>query len=198
MNQMLDCDMLRRLFPKSAIWGNAALWSKTEETVEVEVISGACLMAKREVLDKVEPFDSRYFMYSEDVDLCFRIKKAGWRNIFVKRAVAVHHGGQSSTKVAEGDFSSIMLRQARYIYMSRWHGRLYAVAYRTSVVIAALCRIAVLLACFPVTVIKDQLGVRHAITKWYRCLRWGIGLERWSTGLSKRPQEVQSKVMSIS
>ena len=62
----------------------------------VDWIDAACLMLKRDALDEVGLFDERFFMYSEDEDLCFRLKKHGWLVCFCGGGTAVHHGAASS------------------------------------------------------------------------------------------------------
>lgn len=61
-------------------------------------LSGACLLLDREAFESVGGFDSRYFMYMEDVDLGDRLGKAGWRNIFCPGAVIRHDQGHSAKK----------------------------------------------------------------------------------------------------
>ena len=60
-------------------------------------LSGACLLVRREIFEKLGGFDPGYFMYFEDVDLGYRIGKAGYRNVYVPSAVAVHSGAHSTT-----------------------------------------------------------------------------------------------------
>ncbi|MDW8344126.1 MAG: glycosyltransferase family 2 protein [Verrucomicrobiae bacterium] len=59
---------------------------------EVEQLMGSCLLFRREFA----PLDERFFLYFEEVDLCLRIKQAGWRVVFVPEAEIIHIGGQSS------------------------------------------------------------------------------------------------------
>ena len=62
----------------------------------VDWIDGACLMLRRAALDEAGFFDERFFMYSEDEDLCFRLRKRGWLVCFCGAGTAVHHGAASS------------------------------------------------------------------------------------------------------
>ena len=64
----------------------------------VDWIDGACLIVRRAALDEVGLFDERFFMYSEDEDLCFRLKKRGWNICMTARGVAMHRGGASSAQ----------------------------------------------------------------------------------------------------
>jgi GT2 family glycosyltransferase len=65
---------------------------------EVGMLSGAAMMLKREVLDEVGGFDERFHMYGEDNEWCSRIRRAGWRLLFVPEAVVTHLGAASSLK----------------------------------------------------------------------------------------------------
>lgn len=63
---------------------------------ETDFVTGAAVMIKTEVLNKVGLFDERYFMYFEDADLCLRAKKAGYKVIYYPKAVVLHKNAQSS------------------------------------------------------------------------------------------------------
>jgi GT2 family glycosyltransferase len=56
------------------------------------------MLLPREVWEQVRGFDERYFMYVEDMDLCFRLRRAGWRTLFEPGATVVHAGGRSSRR----------------------------------------------------------------------------------------------------
>jgi GT2 family glycosyltransferase len=63
---------------------------------EPEWLSGACLLVRKEALDSVGGFDEGFFLYEEDVDLCLRLRRAGWRLLFTPAAEVVHHLGRST------------------------------------------------------------------------------------------------------
>jgi N-acetylglucosaminyl-diphospho-decaprenol L-rhamnosyltransferase len=58
-------------------------------------VSGSCMLARRSALDSVGSFDEVFFLYEEDVDLCVRLKEAGWRIVYTPKAEVVHHLGRS-------------------------------------------------------------------------------------------------------
>jgi N-acetylglucosaminyl-diphospho-decaprenol L-rhamnosyltransferase len=58
-------------------------------------LSGSCLLARRSALESVGLFDERFFLYEEDVDLCLRLRKAGWRLVFASQAEVFHRLGAS-------------------------------------------------------------------------------------------------------
>ena len=61
-------------------------------------VSGSCLMARRAAIDAVSGFDEGFFLYQEDVDLCLRVRGAGWRIVFTPAAEVVHHLGASMSR----------------------------------------------------------------------------------------------------
>lgn len=94
-----------RAFPNPLVALSYALnidrfYHKTSEDLtkvhEVDVISGAFFLTRKSILDKIGGFDEDYFMYGEDIDLCFRIKKAGYKIMFVPSVKIIHHKGISS------------------------------------------------------------------------------------------------------
>jgi GT2 family glycosyltransferase len=80
VNLALDTMFLRLRFPGWGLWGMAPLFDDPPRPGEVEVVLGACLMIKREVVERVGCLDPHYFMYGEDVDLCFKVREARLKN----------------------------------------------------------------------------------------------------------------------
>lgn len=62
----------------------------------VDWVSGACVLARRQAFEEVAGFDEGYFMYAEDVDLCYRVQAAGWETWYQPAARVIHVGGASS------------------------------------------------------------------------------------------------------
>lgn len=69
-----------------------------EFPIEVEAISGACMMVKRESVDDVGLWDEGYFLHCEDLDWCMRFRQKGWTIMFVPDAPVIHHKGGCSQK----------------------------------------------------------------------------------------------------
>jgi GT2 family glycosyltransferase len=95
---------------------------------DVDWITGACMLVRRAVIAQVGGFDEGYFMYSEELDLCRRIKEAGWRIVYQPAAVVVHYEGRS----ADQDVPARHLRfnRSKIRYFLRWHGRTAAAGLR--------------------------------------------------------------------
>ena len=166
-NQILDAECLRRLFPRSKLWGMAALFNHSEEIQPVEVISGACLMLKRCVFESIRGFSEDYFMYGEDLDLCYRIVCHGYKNYFVPSATVVHHGGGSTSHRKEHQFANVQMRESVRRFLDKHHGASHAVLYRTFLGLSSLARLSLL-----------HLYGRRATTsfyKWQSIRRWAVG-----------------------
>jgi len=111
-----------------------------EKPRQVDVLQGACLILRREVLDQVGLLDEDYFVYSEEVDLCYRLKKAGWQLYWVPGAKVVHYGGQSTNQVAEEMF--LQLYRGKILFFRKHYGRLSANLYKFVLLLATLTRLA--------------------------------------------------------
>jgi GT2 family glycosyltransferase len=83
-------------------------------------------------------FDERYFMYSEEIDLCRRLRAAGWRVRYEPRAEVVHvEGGSSRADLAARDER---FQSSKLAYAAKWHGLGVALAMRTYLVVEYLLR----------------------------------------------------------
>ncbi len=103
----------------------------------VDWIEAACLIVRRAALDEAGQFDERFFMYSEDEDLCKRFKNHGWSICFTGRGTAIHHGAQSSA-----NRKSEMLCQlysSQMLFLAKHRGRasvsLYKLAMKTALIL---------------------------------------------------------------
>ena len=93
--------LLTRWFPGNPYSRRYLLTDWDHATVrDVDWLSGACLMVRREAVRQVGPMDERFFMFNEDVDWCRRMKLANWTVTYVPGAGAVHHVGASRRRVA--------------------------------------------------------------------------------------------------
>lgn len=90
---------LSKLFPKHKTFARYHLsYLDKEESHEVEVLSGAFMWIKKEVLDKIVGLDETFFMYGEDIDLSYRIELAGYQNYYFAGTKIIHYKGESTKK----------------------------------------------------------------------------------------------------
>lgn len=90
---------LSYLFPKSKLFGKYHLsYLDNDKIHEVEILSGAFMMLRKETLDKIGLLDETFFMYGEDIDLSYRIIKAGYKNYYFPEARIIHYKGESTKK----------------------------------------------------------------------------------------------------
>ncbi|UTW61155.1 glycosyltransferase [bacterium SCSIO 12741] len=92
---------LARLFPKSKTFGQYHLsFLDPNEIHEVDVLSGAFMLLRKTVLDKIGLLDETFFMYGEDIDLSYRIQKAGYKNYYFPETKIIHYKGESTKKTS--------------------------------------------------------------------------------------------------
>lgn len=112
---------------------------------KVETLLGACLMFRRRLLEQIGDLDERYFMYSEEVDFCYRMRGAGGELYWVPQATIVHYGGQSTGQIATEMF--LQLYQNKLLYFRKHYGRPGAWIYK----LILLCASSMRLAATPLT-----------------------------------------------
>ncbi len=90
---------LARLFPKSKKFGKYHLnYLDKNKTHKIDILSGACMFIRKEVLDKIGYLDETFFMYGEDIDLSYRITLAGYNNYYYPQTTIIHYKGESTKK----------------------------------------------------------------------------------------------------
>jgi GT2 family glycosyltransferase len=115
--------------------GHEAPMAMRDEPFEVDWVDGACLMIRREAIEALGPLDEQYFLYAEELDWCFRARKAGWAVHALPQVDMIHHQGQSSAQMS--DFSLAYLIETKLRYYRKHHGLFHAAI--TSFVYIAGC-----------------------------------------------------------
>lgn len=99
------------------------------EPLDVEYLSGADMLIRKDVIDEIGFFDERYTSYCEETDFCYRIRhETRWRLFFVPAAEIIHFGGQSFSKVPE--YRLRLMYSGYNKFLTKHHGSLYALATR--------------------------------------------------------------------
>jgi hypothetical protein len=175
-NQLLDFEVLRRLFPASHLWGARALFD--EQSPDTDVVSGACLMVKRSVFEKAGRFGAEYFMYADDLDLSYKIKQTGYKVHCLTDCMVIHHGGKSSAQ--QGDnFTDVLQRDSIAIFLRKTRGVLYCGTYRTGIAAIALIRLSfvIFLVPFAGAGLLQGKTPRSVFRKWSKILGWALGFK---------------------
>jgi GT2 family glycosyltransferase len=160
-----------RMFHLDYFWRYAAYpmnrWG-LEDPKKVDILMGACLLIRKTALDDVGLFDEDYFIYSEEVDLCARLKHAGWPLYWVPIAEVTHYGGQSTQQIAEEMF--LQLYKAKILYFRKHRSKIAVIIYKLTLLFAALGRLALTPFCY---LEKPVQRDNHLIlSRNYRRLFW--------------------------
>jgi GT2 family glycosyltransferase/lipopolysaccharide/colanic/teichoic acid biosynthesis glycosyltransferase len=115
---------LSRLFPKSKLFSKYNLtYEDPDEQIEVDALSGAFMMFRREVYDQIGGLDEDYFMYGEDLDYCYRIKQAGWKIYYTPSTKLIHYKGESAKLATFDNF--VVFYKAMDIFVQKHFSRGY-------------------------------------------------------------------------
>jgi GT2 family glycosyltransferase len=110
-----------KLFPRSKLFSRYYLGHLNEnETCEVDVLAGAFMMIRRNILEDTGSFDEAFFMYGEDIDLSYRIQKAGHKNYYLANTSVIHFKGESTRR---GSLNYVrMFYTAMSIFVKKHYG----------------------------------------------------------------------------
>ncbi len=129
LNDFLSFSGLAHRFRKSRFWGRAdRTWADPLQGADVDWVPGAFSIIRTSVLDQVGGFDHSFFLYYEEVDLCRRIKAAGYAVRYLPDVVVVHLGGESSKAVKNavrsrmGAQLALWRLRSGYLYYRKHHG----------------------------------------------------------------------------
>ena len=165
-NQLFQTEYLRLRWPD--FWGIAPMFASDPRPAPVEAISGACMMMDRKVFEQVGMFSEDYFMYAEDLDLCYKVKRAGFKNYFVGDATIVHFAGKSSAP----DWQIAMKLKAEVYFCVKNRGRLYAWFFKASLACNAVLRLLILrtVRLFEKSEVRRD-ALNESISRWRLILK---------------------------
>ena len=112
---------LTRLFPRQRLFARYVMgdWDHTTNR-EVDALTGACMLVRREAIEQTSGFDEKFFMYGEDLDWCRRIRQAGWQVWYVASAEVQHEGARSTRQMS--DHGSRWSLESNLRYFRKWGG----------------------------------------------------------------------------
>jgi len=212
---------LSALFPKSKRFGKYHLGYLDEnENHEVEVLSGAYMMLRKEALDKIGLLDETFFMYGEDIDLSYRLNLGGYKNYYLADTSIIHYKGESTKKssvnyvivfykamiiFAKKHFSSqkaglfslfiyfAVFFRAGIALMNRFFQKSYAVIIDFIIVFAGLFGITSWYEQYSAQSYPDEV-LLFALPLY--SITWVIGL--WLGGAYDRPYSLRRFILGIS
>ena len=150
---------LSRLFPNSKLFAKYNLTYLDEnETYEVDAISGSFMMLRKEVYEKTKGFDPQFFMYGEDLDLCYRTQKEGYKVYYLHTTEIIHYKGES-TKRSSIDETKVFY-DAMHLFVRKHFSSFFiveillqtAIFFRKIVAFTNLYRIVILAILFDLAV----------------------------------------------
>lgn len=178
LNQLLDIEYLQLRWPGCPLWELAPLLSDPGKPAKVEVISGACMLLRREVFEHVGMFSEEYFMYAEDIDLNHKVAREGLTNYYVGEAVIIHYGGGSSSRQGVSQWKTIMKYRAMRRYFRKTQGPIYEFMYRFVMGCSAVGRLIFLALAYPLgNILLNRQSIQSASQKWWAVLKWAIGAQ---------------------
>lgn len=95
--------------------GYALTFWRSQAPIEVPMLSGACIVTSRRVVDQIGGFDPQYFLYYEDADWCRRVRRTGYRLVVVPHAQIVHYYNQSARGNPLGSQGHALWSQVRFV-----------------------------------------------------------------------------------
>jgi GT2 family glycosyltransferase len=129
LNDFLTLSGLSARFPQSRFFGRFdRTWASPDQPAQADWVPGAFSIIRKEALSQAGLFDEDFFLYYEEVDLCCRIKQAGWSIWYWPDVVVVHLGGESSKTVSSLKFSksgaqlTLWRMRSGMIYYRKHHG----------------------------------------------------------------------------
>jgi GT2 family glycosyltransferase len=138
---------LRRRFP----W-----WSDHKQGREVDWVNGACMMVRREVIAQIGGLDEDYFIYAEEIDWCYRMRKAGWRIYFCPDAEIIHIGGQAMNRAI--DKRVVLKYKGQYRFYRKHYSIWKYVVLRIIVTATAIPRVGILFLLLMLSPRRNFIG----------------------------------------
>jgi GT2 family glycosyltransferase len=133
---------INRIFPRSPYFNRYyAVHIDEWQTASVEVLSGCCMMVRLSVIKEVGgAFDEDYFMYCEDVDLSYRITKAGYQNVYFPETTLVHYKGESTRKATLSYIRIFNEALSTFVqkHYSKGQARLFTFAIQLGIILRAV------------------------------------------------------------
>jgi GT2 family glycosyltransferase len=183
LRAMCDQLLISTAIPRSRLFGNYRTWAHDEQRM-VDVVIGACMLVRREAIERVGLFDEDFFLYAEETDWCKRFQNAGWHVGFTPSAIVTHLNGASGKAQADRVFTEFHRGQERFVRKHYCAAGLFW--YRLMVVCGALIRI-ISFGVAGILLPAKRAKLFELVHRWSRLLRWTMGQR--GPGLSELQKE---------
>jgi GT2 family glycosyltransferase len=183
LRTMFENLLFTAAFPNNSIVGDLRNWPHDAER-DVDFVIGACVLFRHSVLKTIGLFDEEFFMYAEETDLFYRLKKAGHRTVFVPTAQCTHLGGGSGNEQSSRVFCEF--RRGQEKFFRKHYGLLGLMWYRFWMVFGAGLRIFLFGILALLRPARKSSATRELRT-WSRILTWTLG--RRGPGLREAAQQ---------
>lgn len=153
---------LDRLFPRNPVLGRYWMTYWDFNSVrEVDVVLGAFIIVRSQAMEEVGLLDESFFMYSEELDWCYRFKEKGWKIYYMPYAEAIHIGGASTEKVKAEMI--LELYRSRVAFFRKHYGLPNALLLKIMLAAASIPRLFLFSTRY---ILKDEAG-ENARQKWF-------------------------------
>ncbi len=168
---------LHRLFPRSRFFGRGRMtWWDYGSVREVQTVSGCFMLVRREAINQIGLMDERFFMYTEEMDWCWRMWSKGWKVIYFPNAEIVHLGGSSSALTWE----TMILEQRRSLlrFIEKRQGQLAKGVANVLLLLGTLVRLLYWWCSIP-------LRTPHVASKLKKRIKLGLLTAKFHLGFGR-------------
>lgn len=163
-----------KLIPGNRVTGTLFMsYWEYDSIREVEVISGCCMLIRRDTVKQVGLMDDRFFFYAEEIDWCYRIRQSGWQVYFLPAAEIIHYGGQS-TEDCIGEMHTQYFRSRLQYYEKHFSHFGYLIARLLSVLQVG-SRLVYHWCSQPFLIEKGRENAKRKVSLYRSALWWLLG-----------------------
>ncbi|MHA1380620.1 MAG: glycosyltransferase family 2 protein [Candidatus Helarchaeota archaeon] len=153
-------------------FGNFYTYRNVKNPKEVDVVSGACILFKKKVLEKIGLLDKNIFLYSEETDICYRAKKAGYKIIYYPNCSIIHYGGQATKNILQ--IATVHSYKSKIYFFHKHYGKFKALILEKFIIVGLYERILFLI--IKNVFKRDSNSKEHLLSlkyvlKWYKKYR---------------------------
>lgn len=134
---------LRKLFPNLC----SPIYPNPKKRTEVERLSGCCFLSRKEVLEMVGLFDEKIFLFYDDTDLFFRLRRRGWKVYYLPELAIVHLHGKSVSYISPVQ-KELLIRKSSLIYFRNRYGPILSIFLKLFLILSYLLYVIVLKTSF--------------------------------------------------